>query len=199
MRTETILISGTIGLILLGWVIVASEILPRRDDAPFTSQLTVHPNTSTLTSDVIAVDDTFLFERSSGHFETGFDRLQIRGNGQVKMLVHVQLSNPRSIEPRLATFTLTDDELARLGYALRSAHFAEMPDGYSTNLCDAAFLSMLVACQGKRKNVSCSDYISDELLMLDDYISQHVIAPHRDEADNAQPIPWEEVEQRFQP
>ncbi len=197
MKNETIFLASMFCLILLVglYAVVGKVFWP--DDPLHAPLQNVYPNTSHLSNDAIVPDESFIFQHVEGHFETGFNMLRVRGNGNATYLVHVPIQNPRSIEQRLARFTLSENELTNLGNELRAAKFADMPDGYSTQVADGAFVSMHVVCQGQRKDVTCDNYFPDDFVTLNQYVIQHVLAPNQPAIDQAQPISYEEADKLF--
>lgn len=197
MKNETMFLAFMFGVILLagGYAVVGKVFWP--DDPLHAPLQNVYPNTSKLSNDAMVPDESFVFQHVEGHFETGFNTLQIRGNGEAVYLVHVPIQNPRSIEPRLARFTLSENELTYLGNELRAVKFAEMPNGYNTKVADGAFISMHVLCQGQRKDVTCDNYFPDEFVTLNNYVVQHILAPNQSAIDQAQPISGDEADKLF--
>ncbi|RCS44007.1 hypothetical protein DTL42_18665 [Bremerella cremea] len=196
MRIKTIFLLALILMSLLGGMLAISGQIVRWHDS---SPLNVYPITSTLSNDAIVPAPSFVFFYVEGHFEIGFNMLRIDGNGEAKYLVHVPIKNPRSIEQRLASFTLSEQELSDLGHALRDSNFANMPDGYSTGVVDGMYAGMHVLSQGKRKVVTCDDYFPPEFVALQGYLSQHILAPQQAVIDRAEPVSQQEIEQIFSP
>lgn len=197
MKNETIFLACLFGLILLAGGYAVSGKVFWLDDPLYAPLQNVYPNTSKLNNDAIVPDESFVFQHVEGHFETGFNILQVWGNGEAAYLVHVPIQTPRSIESRLARFTLSENELTYLCNELRVVKFAEMPDGYNTQVVDAPFVGMHVLCQGQRKDVACDNYFPDGFVTLNQYVIQHILVPNQPAIDQAQPISGEEADALF--